>query len=272
MAAKQVVFITGANTGLGLEVVRSLYKSAIAYDILLGCRSIEKGETAIATVKREISDSSSTIRAIQVDVASDSSIERAIAHISSGTGKLDVLINNAGANFENEHRDGKLTLREAWNHSWDTNVAGTQVITTLAVPLLLKSSNPRLMFLTSGTSSIAETESKANPALARINAAPEAGWPKPPSINPIDAYRSAKAGLNMMMRTWYQTLGNDGVKVWAISPGFLATGLNNVGTDALKKMGALDPSAGGNFIRDVVEGQRDHDVGKVIRADMIQPW
>jgi hypothetical protein len=37
-------------------------------------------------------------------------------------------------------------------------------------------------------------------------------------------------------------------------------------------MGALDPSEGGKFIRDVVEGKRDDDQGKVIRAAMIQSW
>jgi hypothetical protein len=37
-------------------------------------------------------------------------------------------------------------------------------------------------------------------------------------------------------------------------------------------MGALDPSEGGNFIKDVVEGKRDGDVGKVIRATSIQPY
>ena len=37
-------------------------------------------------------------------------------------------------------------------------------------------------------------------------------------------------------------------------------------------MGALDPSEGGNFIKDVVQGKRDEDQGKVIRATMIQPY
>lgn len=37
-------------------------------------------------------------------------------------------------------------------------------------------------------------------------------------------------------------------------------------------MGARDPSIGGEFIKDVVQGKRDADVGKVIRRDMIQPW
>ena len=38
------------------------------------------------------------------------------------------------------------------------------------------------------------------------------------------------------------------------------------------KMGALEPSEGGKFIRDVINGDRDQDQGKVIRANMIQPW
>jgi hypothetical protein len=37
-------------------------------------------------------------------------------------------------------------------------------------------------------------------------------------------------------------------------------------------MGAIDPAIGGNFVKDVVEGKRDGDVGKVIRKDGVQPW
>jgi hypothetical protein len=37
-------------------------------------------------------------------------------------------------------------------------------------------------------------------------------------------------------------------------------------------MGAKDPSEGGNFVKDVVEGKRDDDAGKSIRDGMIQPW
>ena len=77
----------------------------------------------------------------------------------------------------------------------------------------------------------------------------------------------------MLMREWHRILGNDGVKVWAISPGFLATGLAGIGKEKLKQMGALEPHVGGEFIRDVVQGKRDEDVGKVVRNDgQIQPW
>lgn len=76
----------------------------------------------------------------------------------------------------------------------------------------------------------------------------------------------------MMMLEWTRTLKEDKIKVWCISPGFLATGLGG-DTELLKKMGAGDPIIGGNFIKDVVEGKRDGHTGKVIRNDgVIQPW
>jgi len=108
--------------------------------------------------------------------------------------------------------------------------------------------------------------------LPQINSPPAKGWPKANPANPIEAYRSSKAGLNMLMREWTRILKEDGVKVWAISPGFLATGLAGFGPEELKKMGAQDPAIGGRFIRDVVEGERDNDAGKIVRNGSIQPW
>ncbi|KAK5165250.1 uncharacterized protein LTR77_009348 [Saxophila tyrrhenica] len=268
----RIVFITGANTGLGYEAVKALYTSSNTYTILLGTRGLSKGEAAIATLKQQNSSSQSTITPIQIDVESDSSIEAAFSTISKDHGRVDTLINNAGAGFDRSIQTGELSIRDAWQKSWNVNVAGTQVLTTTFIPLLLKSSSPQLMFVTSGTSALSESGRMDYPPLARINASPAAGWPKQEQMNPITCYRSTKTGLNMLMREWTKILKEDGVKVWAISPGFLATGLGGVGQEQLKKMGARDPSEGGQFIKDVVEGKRDEDEGKVIRATMIQPY
>lgn len=240
MPANKVILITGGNTGIGFETVRALCKESTAYDILLGTRSLEKGEAAITSLKNEIPNTTSTVSAVQVDIESDDSIAKAFDHVSSKYGKLDVLVNNAGAGFDLKIQDGGLTIREAFNKSWDVNVAGTQVMTVTFVPLLLKSSDPRLMFLTSGTSTITETENMTTPTMQRINGSPPAGWPKATTFS-IASYRSSKTGLNMLMREWYRILKNDGVKVWCISPGFLATGLGGVGVEQLKKV-CLDPS------------------------------
>lgn len=76
----------------------------------------------------------------------------------------------------------------------------------------------------------------------------------------------------MVVLDWARVLKEDGVKVFAISPGFLATGLAGVGAATLKSLGAGDPSLGGIFIKDVVEGKRDADVGLVINSGGVQPW
>lgn len=76
----------------------------------------------------------------------------------------------------------------------------------------------------------------------------------------------------MVVLDWARVLKEDGVKVFAISPGFLATGLAGVGAEILKSLGAGEPSLGGIFIKDVVEGKRDADAGLVINSTGVQPW
>ncbi|KAI1827629.1 hypothetical protein F4861DRAFT_328473 [Xylaria intraflava] len=269
---KKILFITGGNTGLGLEAIKALCQSDVAYEIIVGCRTVSKGEDAITEVKKEYPQTVSTLSTLQADLSSDESLEKAVAEITSKYGRLDILLNNGGAGYDYQIVSGEMSIREAFNASWDTNVSGTHVLTTLAVPLLLKSSDPRLIFVTSGTSSLSETLRSDTPATARINTVPPAGWPKPNPMMFNPSYRSAKTGLNMLMREWRKILFNDGVKVFAVSPGFLATGLGGFGVKRLKEMGALDPSVGGHFLKDVVEGKRDHDEGLVMRRDVIQPW
>jgi len=290
MAAKQIILITGANTGLGLEIVRALAASETPYEILVGSRKLESATSAIETVKKETPDTKSTFSELQIDISSDDSIKAAFEQVSKQHGHVDALINNAGAGFDGEAQAGRLTVREAFNKAWDTNVSGTHVMTHEFVPLLLKSANPRLIFMTSGTSPLSETERFDHPVFQRLNASPEAGWPKPQGLNPVWSYRASKTGLNMLMRQWVQNLRNDKVKVWAISPGFLATGLGGVGQETLQKvsateaekfsrfadymmqMGARDPSEGGKFVKDVVEGKRDEDQGRAIRVNSVQAW
>jgi len=137
------------------------------------------------------------------------------------------------------------------------------------MPLLLASPTPRLLFITSGLSSLTTASSGfTSKALA---GPPPAGWPKPFTPSQV-AYRSSKTALNMMMLDWVRMLEPDGVKVFAISPGFLATNLGGMGSEMMKKFGAGEPSVGGGFIRDVVHGVRDGDKGKVINKDGVQPW
>ena len=104
---------------------------------------------------------------------------------------------NPGAQFDPQILAGTMTMRQVWNASWNVNSVGTQIMTATFAPLLLKSHDPRLLFMTSGTSTLTGTENLALP----INKVPAAGWPKTTltRLN-IPAYRSSKCGMNMMMR------------------------------------------------------------------------
>lgn len=99
MAPNPIILITGANTGLGFQTVRSLCQSSKAYIILLGGRNLEKANAAVKEVQEEFPQTSNTIVPVQVDIEDDDSIAKAFTLVSNQYGRLDVLINNAGKSY-----------------------------------------------------------------------------------------------------------------------------------------------------------------------------
>jgi NAD(P)-dependent dehydrogenase (short-subunit alcohol dehydrogenase family) len=95
---RPVVFITGANTGLGLETVKALFQSPKSYTILLGARNKEKADAAVQQLRAEFPQSATVVAPVHVDLENDLSIERAFDFVVDRYGRVDVLINNAGRN------------------------------------------------------------------------------------------------------------------------------------------------------------------------------
>ncbi|EHK21069.1 uncharacterized protein TRIVIDRAFT_59538 [Trichoderma virens Gv29-8] len=268
MADKHIVFITGANTGIGYEAVKALLRSSVPYHIFVGARTLEKSQNAIAAVTQEVPGSSSTLEPVAIELASDESIAQAYEAIEAKVDRIDTLVNNAGAAFDtSDFKDDVPNSRTIFNKAYDVNVTGTHIVTSTFVPLLIKSSSPRLIFITSGLSTLTAHSKSFFPPWAPK---PQAGWPKENVVANL-GYKSSKAALNMVMLNWHWLLLDDGVKTFAISPGFLATNLGGV-PEKLKALGAGDPSIGGEFIRKVTEGERDADAGKVVNKDGLQDW
>ncbi|CBF73678.1 uncharacterized protein ANIA_07999 [Aspergillus nidulans FGSC A4] len=259
MASPYVVLVTGGNNGIGYEACKAFYESPKSYIILMGSRSLEKGEAAIRKIKEVVPNSSNTLELIQLDVTSDESIQKAYEQILKSPGRLDALVNNAGATFDFDYNASKVTLRECFNKAYDVNVTGATVLTHTLAPLLIKSSDPRLLFI-AGLSmmTVAMKEYFPTPPLP-------AGWPKKVEFETI-GYRCSKTALNMLMLDWNHKLKADKVKVWAVGPGMLETDLGGQ-RELAKKMGLGSATLGGTLIRDVVEGARDQDVGRVIQRD-----
>ncbi|KAM0262186.1 hypothetical protein ACHAQJ_001931 [Trichoderma viride] len=268
MADKHIVLITGANTGIGYETVKALLRSSTAYHIFVGSRTVEKSQNAIAAVTKEVPGSSSTLEPVAIELASDESIDAAFEAVTAKVDRIDTLINNAGAAFDTtSFSDDLANIRSIFNKSYDVNVTGTHVVTAKFAPLLIKSSSPRLIFITSGLSTLTAHSKSFYPSWAPT---PKAGWPKE-NVSATLGYKSSKTALNMVMLNWHWILREDGVKTFAISPGFLATNLGG-SPETLKAMGAGDPSIGGEFIRKVTEGERDEDAGKVVDNGGVQDW
>lgn len=254
-----IIAITGANGGLGYEIAKALLQSPRPYHILLGSRSSTNGTAAAAKLQSECSASTSTIEPIKLDLTSDADIAATAAHVSATHGRLDCLVNNAGATFDLEFLAGRATPREQFLKSYDVNVAGTHALTYALAPLLLKSADPRLIFV-AGLSSL-------NAAYEKFGPTPDlpAGWPKIDALRGFDTigYRCSKTALNMLMLDWNHKLKADGVKVWSAAPGVMATNLGGV-PELAKAMGGKDPAVAAAFVRTVVEGERDDQVGKLI--------
>src|ERR1700735_1558885 len=90
----RIALITGANKGLGLETGRQLGK--LGYTVLLGSRDALKGEVAARQLRADGVDA----RVVKLDVVKQSDIDAVAKLVENEFGKLDVLVNNAGAMIE----------------------------------------------------------------------------------------------------------------------------------------------------------------------------
>jgi NAD(P)-dependent dehydrogenase (short-subunit alcohol dehydrogenase family) len=163
------------------------------------------------------------------------------------------------------HVRGQCSLRESLTASYDVNVAGTHVTTSIFLPLLLQSSEPRLIFI-AGLGTFAAC-AKGDFPLPKPLAL---GWPKNMVFETV-GYRCSKTALNMLMLDYHWKLNGDGVKVWCVGPGFLATDLGDA-RELVEVQGAGHPRIGGEMVRTVVEGERDGDVGKYVVKDGIREF
>jgi NAD(P)-dependent dehydrogenase (short-subunit alcohol dehydrogenase family) len=221
-----IIFITGANKGLGRETARRL--TELGHTVLVGARDPERGAEAADTLGT---------RFVRIDVTDDASVTAAAANVADHEGRVDVLINNAGVSGPMGD-PSTLTSADVLG-VFDVNLTGVVRTTTAFLPLLRQSADPVIINVSSGMGSLAHTH---DPSRAESSA-----------IAPL--YAASKAAL-IMLTTQYAKALTD-IRVNAADPGYTATDLNGhsgpqsvtEGTDAIVSLATEKPGAGtGRFV------------------------
>jgi NAD(P)-dependent dehydrogenase (short-subunit alcohol dehydrogenase family) len=195
---RSIALVTGANRGIGLEVVRQLADRGFV--AILGSRDPRKGEEAAAELRRDGLD----VDVRRLDVADDASVEALGARLADDYGRLDVLVNNAAIHYDTWERavDADLGLvREAL----ETNLLGAWRTTQACLPLLRRAEGARVVNVSSGAGSLAGMG---------------AGTP---------AYSISKAALNALTRILAAELRGDRILVNSVCPGWVATDMGGPG-------------------------------------------
>jgi NAD(P)-dependent dehydrogenase (short-subunit alcohol dehydrogenase family) len=196
--------VTGANKSIGFEVARQLAQKGIY--VYLGSRNLENGMEAVNKLK---SEGLSTVEAIQLDITNDESVKNARVEIGKKTKVLDILINNAGiyGGYPQAALDSTIDQFKA---AYDANVYGVVRVTQAFIDLLRKSSEPRIVNVSSSQGSITLHSD--------------------PSYKYYDykgaVYLSSKSAMNMYTVVLAYELRDSNFKINAVCPGYTKTDFN----------------------------------------------
>ena len=217
-SSKKIALVTGANKGIGLAIARELGKAGIT--VLLGARDAALGEAAAAKLRGEGLDA----RFVRLDLVRPETIQAAAASIAGQYQRLDILVNNAGIIAP---ADGPPSSAD-WNsvkRAMETNFLGTLAVTQAMLPLLRKAPAARIVNLSSGLASL---EKNGDPA-----------WDF--AAFKLIGYNASKAALNMLTVQLAYELRDTGIKVNSVSPGFVATDMNEHRGTMTVEEGAAGP-------------------------------
>jgi NAD(P)-dependent dehydrogenase (short-subunit alcohol dehydrogenase family) len=202
MTDHNIALVTGANRGIGFETTHQLARRG--WTIWLGSRSRQRAEQSLAKLAELVPHAD--VRAVALDVTSDESVVSARNTLEQASGRIDVLVNNAG--ISGRFIDPDETVPADIVPVYDVNVLGPVRVTAAFLPLLRRSHDPRVVMVSSGMGSFGITTDPE-----RFES----------TLHGL-AYPSSKAALNMITSQYAKSL--TGMRVHAVDPGYTATDFN----------------------------------------------
>ncbi|KAH4968233.1 hypothetical protein HBI17_103720 [Parastagonospora nodorum] len=232
---KKITLITGANSGIGFALAQLLLADA-SNIVLLGARSLSKGQAAISDLRPKTSPAPS----------------------SSFKSTLDALVNNAGiaggySSTGADVPDGQ-TLSEQLIACFTTNTVGPAITVHYFAPLLSVSPHvARIVNVSSGAGSISLRADHANPHQAMK----------------VVPYRVSKAALHMVTACQCFEYREKRWRVFNFCPGFTESNLGLMNTIA---NGAKPASEGARPVLAILRGDRDVESGGFLNSTEKRTW
>ncbi|WP_298985030.1 SDR family oxidoreductase [uncultured Roseibium sp.] len=125
----KVILITGTSTGLGVEIAVQAAKAG--HTVYATMRNLSKRSTLDAAAE----DAAVSLQVLQLDVQESASVNAAVDHVIAAEGRIDTLINNAGAGYV---RTTEQASEEEINWVMDVNFMGVVRCTKAVIPHMRK--------------------------------------------------------------------------------------------------------------------------------------
>uniref|UniRef100_A0A8H7NMP2 Uncharacterized protein n=1 Tax=Bionectria ochroleuca TaxID=29856 RepID=A0A8H7NMP2_BIOOC len=132
----KTLLITGANSGLGYESVVKFVRGS-AKRVIMGVRSVEKGEAAKEQILAQAGETDVTIDVYQLDMLDYDSIQAFASRVDKEVDRLEYVVLNAGIS-PHEFRESKYGFESALQ----VNLISTTLLALLLLPKLMESQTP----------------------------------------------------------------------------------------------------------------------------------
>ncbi len=183
----KVAIVTGSGNGIGAATAKHLAKDGAKVAV------VDLTEESASNTVQAIREAGGEAIAVGCDVSKAEQVEHAVERVVSEYGRLDILVNNAGVT-----RDRLIfkMSEEDWDTVLDVHLKGSFLFCKAAQKYMVEQRSGRIV----NTSSVGAVGKRG-----QAN------------------YASAKAGLQALTRTLAIELGQFGINVNAVAPGFIAT-------------------------------------------------
>jgi NAD(P)-dependent dehydrogenase (short-subunit alcohol dehydrogenase family) len=226
-----VAVVTGSSAGIGLTTSLALARNG--YFTYATMRNLAKRDSIQSIAEKQ----HLPVRIVQLDVTDENSVKNAIQSIISASGRIDLLVNNAGYGLTGAFEDIGIDEIKAL---YEANVFGVIRVTQTVLPIMRKQRSGRIINISSGAGRI--------------------GYPGG------SAYVSSKFALEGLSESMAFEVEQFGIKTVLVEPGFVRT---NFADNIVIARKAQEPNSPYSQMMQMMSSNRDRMFENASDADLV---